>query len=91
VNLARIAQLLQPEAAGSKPESRDSLFFRSRMGEFSREVKKYLGSEWARTRGGHGELAGVLHGRGSGQMRANNVGWPAFNRKFIDYPHFKKE
>ncbi len=49
-------------------------FFRSRMGEFSGEVKKYLGPDWGRTRGGHGELAGVLHGRRLGQMRANNVG-----------------
>jgi hypothetical protein len=75
-NLPRIAQLLPPEAAGGTPESGDSLFFRSRTGEFSGEIEKYLGPEWARTRGGHGELAGVLYGRGWGQMRAINVGWP---------------
>lgn len=73
----------EPTTYGTAAAARDSReqareqrfpFFRSRMGEFSGEVKKYLGPDWGRTRGGHGELAGVLHGRRSGQMRANNVG-----------------
>jgi hypothetical protein len=25
------------------------------------------------------------------QMRANDVGWPAFNRRFVNNPQFKKE
>jgi hypothetical protein len=32
--------------------------------------------EWAKGKGGHRELAEVLHSWG--QMRANNVGWPMF-------------
>jgi hypothetical protein len=34
-------------------------------------------------------LPGLL--RGWGQMRANDNGWPAFDRRFVNYPRCKKE
>ncbi len=42
---------------------------------------EYLGPERAKARGSHRVLAKVLHRWGP--TRANNVGWPTFDGKFV--------
>jgi hypothetical protein len=63
------------------------------MGEYDKAGEEHLGSEQTWARQSHRGLAGFFNGggRGRGQMKANVVGWPTFDGKFVNYPRFKKE
>jgi hypothetical protein len=61
-------------------------FFRS-----GKDGEEYLGLEW--TRGGWQEasMAFLALLQGQGQKKANNMGWPTFNGKFVNYTKFKQQ
>jgi hypothetical protein len=60
-------------------------FFRARQ-----DGEEYLGLEW--TRGGGQEVSMALSAllQGREQKKANDIGWPTFNGKFVNYTKFKR-
>ncbi len=61
----------------------------SRMEVTGAGREEYLGLEWVKGNGGHGEFVGVLHGWG--QLKANNIGWPTFDGKKKSWAHSMAE
>ncbi len=69
-----------------------NFFFRSgpeKRGAWYLGPRPRLGSERIATKGSHQGLVGLLHSLN--QDKGNDIGWPIFNRKYVNYLRFKKE
>jgi hypothetical protein len=69
-----------PWATGEAPESGIHFSFKFRTREAHTRRDEYLGPDWARSRGGQGELAEFLPRWG--QMKENDTAWPTLDTLF---------